>query len=159
MAEQIISALVKGGEAKPAPPLGPALGQLGLPIPKVIAEINAKTKEFKGMRVPVKVYANPVKKTFRVEVLKPPTSQLLARELGLEKGGSDQKEKVGDAKMEQIVKVAKEKLDVMLSKENLKKAVKEVLGTALSMGLTVEGKDPKEVQKEVDEGKWDSVIK
>ncbi len=59
--------------------------------------------------------------------------------------------------MEQVIKIAKMKIDQMLS-PNLKAAAKEVIGTALSMGVTVEGKDPREVQKEIDEGVYDELF-
>ncbi len=158
MAETVVEALVEGGKATAGPPLGPALGPLKLNIGEVVKAINEKTKAFAGMQVPVKVIVDTSTKEFRIEVGTPPTTALIKKELGLEKGGKDQKEKVGNLTMEQAVKIAKMKVDAMLA-QDLKAAVKEVVGTALSMGVTVEGKDPREIQKEIDEGKWDDKLK
>ncbi len=154
MPETVVEALVEGGKASAGPPLGPALGPLKLNIGEVIKAINEKTKDFAGMQVPVKVIVDTSTKEFRIEVGSPPTSALIKKELGLEKGGQDQKNKVGNLTMDQVVKIARMKKDNMLA-QSLKAAAKEVIGTALSMGVTIEGKDPREVQKEIDEGKWD----
>ncbi len=151
MAETVVEALVEGGKATAGPPLGPALGPLKLNIGEVIKAINEKTKDFAGMQVPVKVIVDTSTKEFRIEVGSPPTSALIKKELGLNKGGQDQKNKVGNLTMDQVVKIARMKRDNMLA-QSLKAAVKEVIGTALSMGVTVEGKDPREIQKEIDEG-------
>lgn len=159
MAEQMIKALVEGGKASPAPPLGPALGTAGLNIGKVVSELNAKTKDFAGMKVPVEIYYTPGdKENFRIEVGVPPVTQLIMKELGLKKAASKHDEPVGDIKMESIVRITKQKQAKMQSRV-LKQSVKEVLGTCVSMGVTVEGKPARVVQKEVDEGKWDKVIK
>jgi large subunit ribosomal protein L11 len=80
------------------------------------------------------------------------------KELGVEKGsGKPKTEKVGDLKLEQAVKIAKMKQESVLGK-NLKKAVKEVVGSCVSLGATVEGKDPREIQHEIDGGKWDDEL-
>jgi len=155
---QVVETLVEGGKATPGPPLGPALGPLGVNIPAVVAAINEKTKDFAGMKVPVKVIVDPKTKEFEIEVGTPPTSALILRELGVEKGSSDAKNSsVGNLTMEQVVKIARMKRDGMLA-SSMRSAVKEVLGTCVSVGVTVEGKHPKEVQKEVDEGKYSELI-
>ncbi len=154
MPETVVEVLVEGGKATAGPPLGPALGPLKLNIGEVVKAINEKTKPFAGMQVPVKVIVDTSTKEFRIEVGTPPTSALIKKELGLEKGGQDQKNKVGNLTMDQVVKIARMKVDAMLASD-LKAAAKEVIGTALSMGVTVEGKDPREIQREIDEGKWD----
>lgn len=124
----------------------------------VVQRINGLTKEFAGMRVPVKVVVDVDKKTFEVEVGTPTTAALIVKELKLEKGAHEPgREKVGDLSMEQVVKIASVKIKDMGTR-NLKAAVKTVLGTALSMGVTVEGKNPKVVQHEVDEGAYDDII-
>jgi len=159
MPEKVIKVLVEGGNASPGPPLGPALGGYGLNIGQVVKEINDKTKEYSGMKVPVKIFVDPKTRSYRVEVGVPPTSMLLLREIGQSKGSGNPKEgKIGDITMDKVVKVAKIKIKEM-NTSDLKKAVKQVVGTALSMGITVEGKDPREIQKEIDEGLWDEVIK
>jgi large subunit ribosomal protein L11 len=79
--------------------------------------------------------------------------------LGVTKGsGVPNTEKIGDLSLEQVVRIAKVKSDDVLGKD-LKAAVKEVLGTGVSMGVTVEGKDPREVQKDITEGKHDALLK
>ena len=84
---------------------------------------------------------------------------MLVSELGVTKGsGVPNTEKIGNLSLEQIVRIAKVKGNDVLARD-LKAAVKEVLGTGVSMGVTVEGKDPREVQKEVDEGKYDALLK
>ncbi len=157
MPETVVEVLVEGGKASAGPPLGPALGPLKINIGEVVKAINEKTKPFAGMQVPVKVIVDSATKEFRIEVGTPPTSALIKKELGIEKGGQDQKNKVGNLTMDQVIKIAQMKRDAMLA-QSLKAAVKEVIGTALSMGVTVEGRDPREIQKEIDEGKWDDKL-
>jgi len=149
---QVVEVLVTGGRATPGPPLGPAIGPLGLNVKKVVEEINKKTKEFEGLAVPVKIIVKE-DKSFEIEVGVPPVSALIKKELGIEKGAHKTKhEVVGNLTLEQVIKIAKMKRKQMLS-YTLKSAVKEVLGTCVSMGVTVEGKHPKEVIKEINEGK------
>lgn len=149
---QIVEVLVEGGKASPGPPLGPALGPLGVNIGMVVAKINELTKDYAGMTVPVKIIVDPKTKQFEIEVGTPPTSALIKKELKLEKGSSDpRRQKVGDLKMEQVIKIARIKRGNSLS-YNLKGVVLEVLGACVSMGITVEGKDPREIQKLIKEG-------
>lgn len=151
-----IEALVEGGKASAGPPLGPALGPLGVNIMAIINSINEKTKGFNGMKVPVKVLVDPKTKEFQIEIGIPPAASLIFAELGLEKGsGAPSSHKVGDLKVEQAVKIAKMKYDNLLGRE-LKQKTKEIIGTCVSIGVTVEGKKPKDIQKEIDEGKYDS---
>jgi large subunit ribosomal protein L11 len=159
MAEmKVVEALVNGGQATAGPPLGPALGPLGVNVLAIVNKINEITKDYSGMKVPVKISVNTDNKEFEVTVGTPTASALLVSELGVTKGSGNAKtEKVGDLSLEQVVKIAKMKSADVLSKD-LKAAVKEVLGTGVSMGVTVEGKDPREVQKEIDEGKHDALL-
>jgi len=153
---EIIKALIEGGKASAGPPLGPALGPLGVNIMQIINTINEKTKQFDGMKVPVKVIVDPKTKDFEIEVGTPPATSLILKELGLEKGsGSAGTHKIGDLTVDQAIKVAKMKYDNLLGKE-LKQKTKEVIGTCVSIGITVEGKKPQEVQKAIDEGEFDS---
>jgi len=155
MAEKI-EALVEGGKASAGPPLGPALGPLGVNIMQIINTINDKTKQFAGMKVPVKVIVDSKTKNFEIQVGTPPASSLILKELNLEKGsGSAGTHKVGNITVDQAIKVAKMKQDNLLGKE-LKQKTKEVIGTCVSLGVTVEGKKPQEIQKAIDEGKFDS---
>jgi len=160
MAEKkIVEALVNGGQATAGPPLGPALGPLGVNVLAIVNKINEITKDYSGMKVPVKISVDTNNKEFEVTVGTPTTSALLVSELGVTKGsGVPNTEKIGDLSLEQVVRIAKVKSDDVLGKD-LKAAVKEVLGTGVSMGVTVEGKDPREVQKDINEGKHDALLK
>jgi len=151
-----VKALVDGGKASAGPPLGPALGPLGVNIMQVLNAINDKTKQFEGMKVPVKVIVDPKTKKFDIEIGTPPASSLILKEIGVEKGsGAPSTRKVGNLTVDQAVKIAKMKYDALLGKD-LKKKTKEIIGTCVSMGITVEGKKPQEIQKAIDEGKFDS---
>ena len=151
-----IEVLVEGGRASPGPPLGPALGPMGVNVVQVVAMINEKTKSFAGMKVPVKVLIDPKTKSFEIKVGTPPTSSLLVKEIGMEKGsGAPNSQKVGNITIEQAIKVANMKQDSLMGK-NLKMRVLEVIGVCVSSGITVEGKEPKAIQKEIKEGKWDA---
>lgn len=157
--KKVFKFIVDGGKATAGPPIGPALGPLGLNLMEVVKAINESTAGFAGMKVPVEVEVDVDEKTFNVKVGIPTTAALIVRELKVEKGSSKPRsEKVGNLTMEQVVKIAMIKRPASLAK-TLKGVVKEVLGTCLSMGVTVEGKDPKQVQKEVDQGLYDSLIK
>ena len=132
-----IKLLVEGGEMKPGPVLSQKLGPAGIPINQVIQKINDATKDFKGMKVPVELEINPSTKTFEINVFSPPTSELLKKELSLEKGSGEQKKiKIANASIEQIISVAKTKFPNLLSK-NLKAAVKTILGSCVSLGILV----------------------
>jgi len=150
--EKTIEALVSGGKATAGPPLGPALGPLGVNVLSIVNKINELTGDFMGMKVPVKVIVDTDTKEFDVEVGTPPTAALIVKELGIEKGsGNPKEEKVGDLSVEQVGRIAKSKMSQTYAKD-IKSAAKEVLGTCVSMGVTIEGKDPKEVQKAIDKG-------
>ncbi len=158
-----VPCLVEGGKATAGPPLGPSLAPTGVNIGQVIAAINEKTKSFAGMQVPVKVTVDTKAKTYEIEVGTPPTSALIKKELGLkepvkEEAGKKGKPGIGSLTIDQAIKIAKQKESATLSK-SLKAQVKEVVGTCLSLGAKVEGKDPREVQKEIDAGKYDSKLK
>jgi len=155
----VIEALIEGGKATAGPPLGPALGPLGINVLMVVNRINELTKSYSGMKVPAKISVDIETKEFDVEIGTPSTSALIVKEAGIEKGsGSSKTQKVANLKMSQVVNIAKVKMPVSYSKE-LKGVVKEVLGACLSMGVTVEDRDCGEIQREVDEGKWDDAFK
>ncbi len=151
---QEVRTMVEGGKATTGPPLGPALGPLGLNLGQIVKEINDKTKDFAGMQVPIILtVTDPAKKIYEIKVGVPPTSALLKKELNIPTASGKRKETVaGNATMEQIVKVAKAKMDSMMAND-LRAAVLEVLGTAFSSGINVEGKDAKEIQSLIKEGK------
>ncbi|MDI6904853.1 MAG: 50S ribosomal protein L11 [Candidatus Bathyarchaeia archaeon] len=159
MAEKkVVDLLVSGGQATAGPPLGPALGPLGVNVLAIVNKINELTKDYSGMKVPVKVTVDPETKEFEVSVGTPTTSALIVSELKIKKGsGTPSTEKVGNLTMEQVMRIAKLKRPELLAK-NLKAAAKEVLGSCVSLGVTVEGRDPREIQREIDEGKYDETF-
>ncbi len=140
MVKETVDALVDGGKASAAPPLGPALGPMGVNIGQVVAEINKKTADFKGMKVPVKIIIDKDTKAFEITVGTPPASALIKKEAGIQKAASNPKtEKVADLRIEQIIKIAKMKKDSLLGK-GIKERVLEILGTCQSMGILIGGK-------------------
>lgn len=158
MAKETIEILIDGGKATPGPPLGPAIGPLGINMMQVVEQINQKTGDFEGMKVPVKIIVDVGTKEFEITVGTPPTTALIKDELQIEKGSQDPGlDKVADLKVEQALKIARMKFDALLSND-YKNAAKEVIGTCVSMGITVEGKDPREVQQEIDQGKYDDTL-
>jgi len=147
-----VEVLVVGGQTTPGPPLGPVIGPLGLNVKQVVDRINEATKAYAGLRVPVKIIVKE-NRSFEIKVGLPPVSALIKRELNLEKGSSNpSKEFVGNLTLEQVIKIARMKKEKSLS-YSLKGVVKEVLGTCVSMGIKVDGKNPKDVIREIDEGK------
>lgn len=148
-----VEALVPGGKASAGPPLGPALGPLGVNVAQVVAKINEQTKDLNGMQVPVKVIVKS-RTEFTVEVGTPPTSALILKELGAEKGTGD-RSTIGNISMDQVVKIANIKRNGLLAK-TLKSAAKEVIGTAGSLGVTIDGMPSKEAQAAVVGGKYDT---
>jgi large subunit ribosomal protein L11 len=156
--KQTIEALVSGGAATAGPPLGPALGPLGINVLAVINRINELTKDFKGLKVPVKVIVDLDTKEFEVEVGIPTASALILKEAGVEKGSSNPgSEFVGDISFDQLIRVARiigQKTHI----SDLKKAVLQVLGTCVSMGITIDGSDPRDITKKVKEGEYDQMI-
>ena len=156
--KKTISALVSGGEASAGPPLGPALGPLGINVLQVVNTINEKTKEFHGMKVPVKVEVDPDTKKFNVEVGVPPTTALVAKEANIAKGsGTAGKDYVGNITMEGIVKIAKMKIDVSYA-TTIKSSTKEIIGSCVSSGIKVENKPAKEIYSDVNDGKYDQIL-
>jgi large subunit ribosomal protein L11 len=126
-----------GGQATPAPPIGPALGQHGVNIGQFVQQFNERTKELNGMTVPVEitVYAD---RTFEFIVKSPPAAVLLRQEAQVAKGsGTPNKEKVGKVTKEQIKKIAERKMKD-LNAFDIDHACKIVEGTARSMGIEVE---------------------
>ncbi len=159
MGQNTIETIVDGGKASAGPPLGPALGPMGVDIKSVIDAINEKTKDFAGIKVPVKVIIDSDTKEFKIETGSPAVSQLIKKEAKLEKlAGKAGEEHVADLKIEQIIKIAKMKEDTLPAKTR-KEAVKTIIGTCLSCGVLVEEKDPRETIRLVNEGKYDEKIR
>lgn len=153
-----VEVLVDGGKATPGPPLGPVLGPLGVNIVEIVKAINERTKTFEGMKVPVTLLIDPRTKAFSIEVGTPPTSALIQKELGIEKGSGDAgKTKVGNLTLAQAIRIANMKTDAMQGR-TLKARVLEVVGTCVSMGVTVDGKAAKDVSKDIRAGRYDKPL-
>ena len=139
MAKEIavkIKLQASGGQATPAPPIGPALGQHGVNIGQFVSQFNERTKELNGTTVPVviSVFAD---KSFTFEVKSPPAAVLLKQAAEVAKGsGVPNKEKVGTVTAEQVRKIAQTKFDD-LNAYDLDQAEKIIRGTARSMGVDV----------------------
>ena len=135
-ATTLIKIQAKGGQATPAPPIGPALGQHGVNIGQFVSQFNERTKDLNGVTVPVviSVYAD---KTFDFIVKSPPAAELLKQAVGVAKGsGVPHREKVGAVTLEQLEAIAKTKMND-LNAFSVEKAVKIIAGTARSMGVEV----------------------
>jgi large subunit ribosomal protein L11 len=130
---------VPAGDAKPSPPVGPALGQRGVNIMEFCKAFNAKTQDVeKGLPLPVviTVYSD---RSFTFITKTPPASILLKKAVGIKSGSSTPNtKKVGTVTREQLEEIAKTKMED-LNAANLEAAVKTIAGSARSMGLNVEG--------------------
>jgi len=150
-----IKVLVDAGKANAGPPIGPALGPLGVDTMGVVNEINNKTKDLEGIKVPVEIIIN-ANKSFEIVVGMPQTSAFIKKELSVDKAtGKAGEEVTGNLSFAQVLKITKLKFDSLNSKD-MKNSVKEVLGTCRSMGVTVDGKPVSEIVKDIDSGKHDS---
>lgn len=155
MSEQKVSSLVTGGAASAGPPLGPALGPLGVNIMEVIKEINKKTGDFEGMKVPVTVTVDSDTKKYEIDIGIPSAAALLMKEAGIQKGsGTSGTEWVGEITMDSLIMVANTKLEKSYA-TSLKAFAKTIAGTCLALGIKVEGRTPKEITAEINAGKWD----
>jgi large subunit ribosomal protein L11 len=160
--KEVIELFVESGKAKPSPTIASKLANYKIKAEEVFKEINEKTKEYQGEKVKVKIL---IDKGYEIKVGAPSVASLIKKELGIEAAKITPEEKsagktsIGNLSFEQIVKIAKIKFEDLLVKD-LKTAVKVVLGTANSLtGVLVENKRPKEIIKEIDEGKWDEFFK
>jgi len=132
----IIKLQIPAGQANPAPPIGPALGQHGLNIQDFCSKFNEATKDKAGDIIPVEitVYED---RTFDFKLKTPPAAELLKKAAGLEKGSSEpHKNKVGKVTKEQVRQIAEKKM-VDLNAYSLEQAEKIVEGTARSMGIEI----------------------
>ncbi len=135
---KVIKVQAKGGQANPAPPLGPVLGQAGINIQDFCGKFNAKTKDKMGQVIPaeITIYED---RSFTFILKQPPASFLILQKLGKEKGsGTPNKEKIGALKWKDIEEIAKIKMPD-LNTTDLEAAKRTIAGTAKNMGVTVEG--------------------
>lgn len=139
MAKKVIGQIklqLPGGQATPAPPVGPALGQHGLNIMDFCKAFNARTQGQQGIIIPtiITVYAD---RTYSFITKTPPASFLLRRAAGIEKGsGEPNRVKVATLTMSQVEEIAKTKMPD-LNTESLEAAIQIILGTARSMGVEI----------------------
>ena len=153
-----INLLVEGGNMQPGPALSQKLGPTGINMGQIIQEVNKSTESFKGLKVPVEVTLDLGTKEISIEVFSPPVSELIKKELGIEKGSGKQEElKVANASIGQIISIAKTKLPSVISKD-LKASVKEVVGSCVSLGILIENKPAKDFMEDIFEGKYDKEI-
>ncbi len=158
MSKEKIELMIEGGKATPNAQLAQKAGPLGINITNIINSINDKTTHFKGMKIPVKVIVDNQSKNFDIEIGSPPVSELIKKEINVEKGSSmPDKEKIGNLAIEQVIKIALMKKDSMLVK-TLKAAVKNIIGSCNSLGVLVEGKNAIEINKEINSGLYDKKI-
>lgn len=134
----LIKLNIPAGSATPAPPVGPALGQHGLPIMEFVKAYNDRTADQKGTILPVviTVYED---RTFSFITKKPPVAEMIKKAIGKDKGsGKPNKEIAGTISMDQARKIAETKLED-LNTTQVDQAVKIVMGTARSMGVKING--------------------
>jgi large subunit ribosomal protein L11 len=151
---QTIEALVDGGKAN-AGPLAPTLGPAGVNVGEVVAAINEKTKDFIGMQVPIKVILDD-KKNFTITVGTPPASALIKDKLGIKSGSGNAKTTfVADMPIDMAKTIARMKWDDLQGKD-LKMKTNEIVGTCTSMGVTIDGVNPREASVLIKSGAWDA---
>ena len=154
---ETIEALVPGGQANPGPPLGPELGPTPVNVQAVVQEINDQTEAFDGTEVPVTITYEE-DGSFEIEVGVPPTAELIKDEAGFETGsGEPHEEFVADLSVEQVKQIAEQKHPDLLSYD-LKNAAKEVVGTCVSLGVTIDGENPREFKQRMEDGEYDGVF-
>ncbi|MFX0169999.1 MAG: 50S ribosomal protein L11 [Candidatus Hodarchaeota archaeon] len=159
MAKVVCEALIEGGKASAGPPIAPVLGPTGANLYMIVQKINELTADLKGLKVPVTIVVDDDTKEFEIEVGLPPTSALILKEVNAEKGtGATGTEVTGDISFDKILTVVRAKEKDLLG-GSLVNQVKSVLGTCVSMGVTVDGKDAREVQKELDQGLYAEKLK
>ncbi len=135
---KVIKVQARGGQANPAPPLGPVLGQAGINIQQFCQQFNDKTKDKMGQVIPaeITIYDD---RSFTFILKQPPASYLILQKIGKEKGsGTPNKEKIGTIKMKDIEEIAKIKMSD-LNTTDIESAKRTIAGTAKNMGVVVEG--------------------
>lgn len=154
-----VKLMVDGGQMQPGPTIAQQLGPMGVNLGKVISSVNEATKGFAGMKIPVEIDVNPKTKEFKINVSSPPVAELIKKELGIEKGsGKPNTIKVGNIAFERLVAIAQTKMPNLLAKD-LMASVKLVVGTCVSLGVLIDNKEAKEIEIEINTGRYDKEIK
>ena len=169
MAEITVKLLVEGGKASANQSLAQPLAPHKINIAEIVKQINEKTKQFTGIEVPVEIIADTDTKEFEINVGTPSVSAMIKKELGLKKlaraafgtytpkEGETVEEFSGNLTFDQIVTISKAKIENM-NTADFKMIVKQIVSSCVSNGCTIEEKHPRDILKEIDEGKWDSKI-
>jgi large subunit ribosomal protein L11 len=154
-----VDLLIEGGSASAGPPLGPSLAPIeGVEVGQIVSEINDKTSSFEGMEVPVTVEVDEETGEHTIEVGTPPAAQLIMEEIGIGSGSAEpNNDKVGELSFEQACSVARAKSSDLLGND-LRGCLKEIAGTAQSMGVRIDDTDAYDFQSQVDQGKYDDRI-
>ncbi|MBX4212335.1 50S ribosomal protein L11 [Candidatus Pacearchaeota archaeon] len=154
-----VKLIVDGGDMKPGPAVAQQLGPMGINLGKVIADVNTATSGFKGMKAPIEIDVDAKTKSYKIKVFSPPVAELIKKEINAEKGSGEAKvTKVGNIALERIISIAQTKMSNLLAKD-LKSAVKLIVGTCVSLGVLVDSKEAKDVEKDISSGKYDHEIK
>ncbi len=150
MPKETIEVLIDGGKATPGPPLGNQLGPLKVNVSEIVKQINERTREMAGVKVPVKITVDTESKAFEIDIGTPPTADLIKKELGIEKGsGEAGTARVGDLSEEQARKIAKIKFG-----SDSDSHLNQVRGTCRSMGVTIgKGQVTEEERKAAEEAR------
>jgi large subunit ribosomal protein L11 len=158
MVQKTFSFIVNGGKATGGPPIGPALGPMGVNIMAIVNNINEETAEYDGLPVPVDVTIDTDTREYSVKVGMLTTFALISQATGIEKGsGTPNTNFAADLTFNQLIGVAKKKREGIYA-ASMKAAVREVLGTCQSAGVTVDGRHAKEVQDAVLAGEYDEQL-
>jgi large subunit ribosomal protein L11 len=153
-----VKLLVEGGNMTPGPAVAQQLGPMGINLGKVIGDVNSATSSFKGTKVPVELNIDPATKEVIITVSSPPVSELLKKELKIEKASGDHKKiKAGNIAIEQIISIAKTKFPDALEND-IKAMVKSITGTCVSLGVLVDSKSAAQVCDEIESGEYDKEI-
>ena len=154
-----VKLIVDGGKMQPGPAVAQQLGPMGINLGKVISDVNTATQGFSGMKVPVEIDVNSKTKSFTISGFSPPVAELIKKELAIVKGsGQPNNIKVGNIAFERLVAIAKMKSADMLAKD-LKAAIKLIVGSCVSLGALIDNKEPKEIEIDIDSGKYEKEIK
>ena len=158
MVEKTFNFIVNGGEATGGPPIGPALGPLGVNIMQIVAKINEETSEYKGVPIPVDVIIDTDTKEFMVKVGMLSTFALITQTLNISKGSSTPNtDYVGNLSIDQVIDISRKKRNGLFS-STLKSAVKEIIGSCQSMGITIEDQHAKVMQDRISAGEFDTKV-
>ena len=153
-----VKLIVEAGNMQPGPAVSQQLGPMGINLGKVISDVNEETSGFKGIKVPVELDVDAKTREYTIKVFSPPVSELIKKELGIEKGSALPKTiKVGNIPFETLVSIAKTKMPNLLAKD-LKAALKLIVGSCVSLGVLIDNKEAKEIEIEIDSSNYDNEI-